>query len=100
MVIRQVGSEHVPKVSLVDDDHVVQALSTDRSDDAFDVGILPRRTRCRAEGRETDRVDDAVERRIEGRVAVVQEISRSRVFGRRSREAAGGPTRRSDGASR
>ena len=100
VVIRQVGSKHVPKVSLVDDNHMVEALATDRTDHAFDVGILPRRTWCRAEGRETERVDGAVERRIEGRVAVVEEISRGRVVRRRSREAAGGPTRRWDGASR
>jgi hypothetical protein len=67
-------------VSLVEHDHVVQALSTDRPDDAFDVGILPRRARCSAEGRHAERIDGAAERRIEGRVPIVEEESRGGVF--------------------
>ena len=51
---------------LIDDDDVVQTLAADRADDAFDVGILPGRARCRADGRETEGLDRPTERRIEG----------------------------------
>jgi len=67
-------------MTLVEDDDMVQTLSTDRPDHALDVGILSRRARCGAEGREAERFDGAAERRIEGRVAVVEEESRRRVF--------------------
>ena len=80
VVVRQIGAKHASKMSLVEDDDMVQTLSTDRPDHTLDVGVLPRRARCGAEGREADRFDGAAERRIEGRVAVVEEASRGRVF--------------------
>ena len=63
---------------LIADGHVVQTLAADRADDAFDVGILPGRARCRADGRETDGLDCPTQRRVEGRVAVVDEAPRAR----------------------
>src|SRR3954453_19253603 len=80
MVVREVRAKDASKVSLVEHDHMVQALSTDRPDDAFNVGILPRGTRRRADGRQAEPVDGAAERGIEGRVAVVEKESRGRVF--------------------
>ena len=50
------------EMSLVEDDHVVQTLAADRPYDAFDVGILPRRARGGADGREAERFDGAAER--------------------------------------
>ena len=41
MVILEVGREDTPEVRLVKDDHVIEALSSDRSDQAFNVRILP-----------------------------------------------------------
>jgi hypothetical protein len=79
LVVRDVRAKHSSEMSLVEDDHVVQALAADRPDDAFDVRILPRRAQGGADGREAERFDGAAERRVEGRVAVVEEESRAGV---------------------
>ena len=76
---------------LIEDDDVVQTLAADRADDAFDVGILPGRARCRADGRETEGLDRPIERRVEGRVAVVEEEPRVRVVGKGLAELLSGP---------
>jgi len=70
---------------LIEDDDVVQTLAADRADDAFDVRVLPGRARCRAHGRHTEGLDRPTERRVEGRVAVVEEEPRVRVVGKASR---------------
>jgi hypothetical protein len=33
-------------MALVEDNHVIQTLSADATNDAFDIGILPRAPRC------------------------------------------------------
>ena len=49
VVIVCVGSEYVAQMRFAKDDHMVQAFSSDRSDQALDVSVLPRRAwRCRA----------------------------------------------------
>src|SRR5215207_1498294 len=78
-VVRDVRSKHAAEMSLIDDDDVVQTLATDRPDDAFDVGILPGRAWRGADGCQTERFGGAAERRVEGRVTVVQEESRGGV---------------------
>ena len=45
MIVPAVGREDAPEMRLVDDDHVVETLSSDRADQAFDVRILPRTRR-------------------------------------------------------
>ena len=47
MVVVDVGRENTPQVPLVEDDCIVQTVSADRADDALDVCILPRGSRCR-----------------------------------------------------
>src|SRR6266481_9014932 len=46
MVVVDVGRENPPQVPLVEDDCVIQTFSADRADDALDVRILPRGSRC------------------------------------------------------
>lgn len=41
MVVVAIRPENLPQVSFGQDNYVVQALSADRSDDAFRVGVLP-----------------------------------------------------------
>ncbi len=41
MVIVAIGLENLPQMSFVQDNYVVQVLSSDRSDDTFRVGVLP-----------------------------------------------------------
>ena len=45
MIEPAVSREDAPEMRLVDDDHVIQTLSSDRADQAFDVWILPRTRR-------------------------------------------------------
>ena len=40
MIVPTVGREDAPEMRLVDDDHVIETLSSDRADQAFDVGRL------------------------------------------------------------
>ena len=47
MIVAPVGREDAPEMRLVDDDHVIETLSSDRADQAFDVRILPRTRRRR-----------------------------------------------------
>ena len=41
MIVPAVGREDAPEMRLVDDDHVVETLSSDRADHALDERILP-----------------------------------------------------------
>jgi hypothetical protein len=79
LVVRDVGSKHPPEMSLIEDDDVVQTLATDGPDDPFDVGILPGRAWRGADGCQAERFGRAAERRVEGRVTVVEEESRGDV---------------------
>ena len=49
---------------------------------AADFGSHHDGARCRADGRETERLDRPTERRVEGRVAVVEEEPRVHVVGK------------------
>jgi hypothetical protein len=91
LVVRDAGPKDSTKMPLIEDDDVVQALAADRADHALDVGILPGRPRCRADGRETEGLDRPIERCIEGRVAVVEEEPRVRVVGKGLAELLSGP---------
>jgi hypothetical protein len=91
LVVRDVGPKDSTKMPLIEDDDVVQTLAADRADDAFDVGILTGRARCGADGRETEGLDRPTERRVEGRVAVVEEEPRVRVLGKGLAELLSGP---------
>src|SRR5262245_28948496 len=42
MVVREVGSQEPPEMALVQDNHVIQALTTDAPDEPLDIGVLPR----------------------------------------------------------
>ncbi len=72
-VVRDVIFEHSLQPSLVRDDHVVQALTSDRTDDAFDVGVLPGRARRRSNGLDVHAGDGGGDT-CEDRVPIVKEI--------------------------
>ena len=44
VVVLEVGGENPNQVSLVDDDHVIETLTSDRTDQTFHERILPWRT--------------------------------------------------------
>ena len=45
VVIANVSCEGLPQRSLSKDDHVIQALAANRTNEPFDVGPMPRRSR-------------------------------------------------------
>jgi hypothetical protein len=45
MVIAEVAGKDAMQVSLAEDEHVIQALAADRTDEPFREGILPRAVR-------------------------------------------------------
>jgi hypothetical protein len=47
MIVPPVGREDASEMRLVDDDHMIETLASDRADQAFDIRILPRTRRCR-----------------------------------------------------
>ena len=45
MVVLKVYRQHTAQVMLIEDDDVIETFVPDRADDAFDIGVLPRRSR-------------------------------------------------------
>ena len=45
VVVLKICRQHTAQVTLIEDDNVIEAFATDRADDAFDIGVLPRRSR-------------------------------------------------------
>jgi hypothetical protein len=45
VVVLKVCRQHTAQVMLIEDEDVIEAFATDRADDAFDIGVLPRRSR-------------------------------------------------------
>ena len=71
--------EHPTQSCFMDDDHVIEALSSDGADDALDVGVLPRRPRCRADGLDVHPGGSGGHRR-ECAIPIVEEIPRGVVL--------------------
>ncbi len=46
MVICEITTEKPFEVALIKDDSVIQTFPADATDDAFDIGVLPRAPRC------------------------------------------------------
>ena len=76
MVVVDVGRENTPQVPLVEDDCIVQTVSADRADDALDVRILPRGSRCRDDLLKTHNPDALTESVTIRSVPVPQEVAR------------------------
>ncbi len=65
MIVGQVSGEGAPEMRLIQDDHVIETLAPNGSDQPFDVGILPRTRRAR------DDLADAVVRHNPGTPAAL-----------------------------
>jgi hypothetical protein len=61
VVILNVGRQYAAQVTLIEDDDVIETLAADRADDAFDVGVLPRRSRCRNDLSDSHRLEAIAE---------------------------------------
>jgi hypothetical protein len=81
-------------MSSVDHEDVVEALSPDRADQAFDVGRLPRRARCNENLFDSHAANPIREVRTIDPVAVTEQIPGRRLVGERFHDLLGGPPRR------
>jgi hypothetical protein len=46
VVILKIRRQRTAQVMLIEDDDVIETFAADRADDALDIGVLPRRSRC------------------------------------------------------
>jgi hypothetical protein len=81
VVILKVCREHSAQVALVEDDDVIETFAADRADDAFDVGILPWRSRRGDDLLDRHRLDTIGEGLPIRSVAVSQQKARRGVPG-------------------
>ncbi len=61
VVVAEVTEQNPSHVPFAEDDYVVEAFTPNRSDDALDIRILPRRTRCDENRLDPESVDAARE---------------------------------------
>ncbi len=82
---------------LTEDDHVIEALSTDGSNQAFDISVLPRRAWCRGTISDPHGSDASPEYLAIGAIAISDEVSGRRIPRKRPRDLASDPVRRGIG---
>lgn len=78
MVVDNVGRENTPQLPLVEDNNVIETFSTDRTDDALDVCILPWGPRCRDDLLNSHNSDAPTESVTLRSVPVPQEVARGK----------------------
>ena len=90
VVVRQISRQDANQSGFVYDDHVIEALASDGADQPLCIGVLSRGTSGRAEVLGSHATSCRGERgkRV---LAIVNEIARSRVFGKRLAELLRGP---------
>src|SRR5258708_13449968 len=76
VVILKVGRQHIAQVTLTEDIDVIEALAAHRANDALDVGVLPRRARCRDDLLDSHCLEAIAEDLTIGCVTVPQQMSR------------------------
>jgi hypothetical protein len=91
VIVREEGL-HVPvQRSLVEDDHVIEALAANRADDAFHVGSLPWRARRRKDFLDSHGFDTLRKLTAEDAVVVPQQVTRDLLKGKGLPELLRGP---------
>src|SRR6266581_3109269 len=76
VVVADVLLEDLPKVAFIQDDEVVEALTTDGADEPFGVGILPGRLWGGEDLPDTDRPDDPPECVSVSPIPIPQQVAR------------------------
>ena len=61
VVILKVCRQHAAQVTLIEDDDVIETFAADRTDDALDISILLRRSRCSDDFLDRHRLDTITE---------------------------------------
>ena len=83
MIILKVRGQNAAKMSLVQHNHVIQTLAADRSDQAFDVWILPRRSWRRDDFLDAHVLDAFPEKLAVDSVAITNEKPRCGIIEKR-----------------
>jgi hypothetical protein len=81
MVVVEVQSEDAPKVTLVEDNDVVQAVSPDAADQAFDIRVLPGASRGGKDLFDGHAPDASTKRLAIDRIAIPEEVLRRAIPG-------------------
>ena len=61
VVILKIRRQRTAQVMLIEDDDVIETFAADRADDALDIGVLPRRSRCGDDLLDRHRLDTITE---------------------------------------
>jgi hypothetical protein len=88
------GSQHAAQMRLAENDQMVQALSSDRSYQPFNIGILPRRTWCRRAIPDAHGPDASPEDLSVDAIAIANKVFGRCVPRKGFRDLAGDPLRR------
>ena len=91
VVIRSISLQDTAQVSIAEHDEVVERFATYRSDEPFDVAVLPRRARCDSVISDRHCTNAAGVHRIECAVAVANQVRRRFVPGKRISYLTGDP---------
>ena len=94
VVIGEIRGEHSPKMSVVEDDDMIEHVATETPDEPLAVGILPGTARGDLDFFDADVLDAALERHTVDRVPIPEEIARRGLPGKRLDDLLGGPLRR------
>src|SRR5216684_373481 len=81
VVVAEVAVQTTTQMSLVQDDHVVEKLAADGSDDALREGVLPRRAWCREDLGDAHALHPSPKLAAVNAVAIAEEEARRRVIG-------------------
>jgi hypothetical protein len=84
VVVREVPSQDVAQVPFAKDEHMIQALASDRADEALRQGVLPRALRCRQDFIDPDALHALPEDVTVDRVAIAEEMEGAEASGKAS----------------
>ncbi len=96
MVIGEITTEKPFEMALVKDNHVIQTLPVNATNDAFDIGFLPRAPRCGGAFFYTQTAYAFSKLVSIDCIAIAQQISRRGIPMEKLQRAAGRSIRRSD----
>jgi hypothetical protein len=91
VVVSEVAGQDAAEVSLAENEHVIQALAPDRTDQALSEWILPRAVRCRENFLDPHALRAVPKWLTVDAVAVAEEIGRSGIVWEGVHELLGGP---------
>ena len=91
MVVAEVRAKDPAKVSLIEHDNVIRAVLPDRTDHAFDEGILPRRARYSDGFLGSQTIDPSFHRSTVGAISILYRVTGCGIKRKRFDDLLGGP---------